>query len=232
MSDPAKAPDNTVVPDAVSTDTTPAPAPATDNVQDPTPDPSTSTTEPTADGESLLGDDTEDSSTSLLDDDAEGTTTEPMTAPDEYETFAMPDGLEMNEELTSEFSSLAKQANLDQATAQLFVDMHSKRVKAQLDADDAALKNQIADWKKEVKGAPDGADNINRAKRVFRQHMSEEQQQLFVGPNSWIGSHPQMIAFLASVDRKLAEDAPPPENATTKPKSDKAADVLFGELFE
>jgi len=216
---PAPAPGNTAVP------APPAATPAT-------PEETPAAAEPPAAPASLLSDDGEGASdsseapASLLAD-------EPVArseAPESYEAYTMPEGVTMDEAMTDSFNALAKRYNLDQAGAQEFVNLHASQVNAARAADTALLNAQTAEWQKEITSTPEGLENVKRAKRVIKSHLTDAQRDLFVGEGAWLGSHPAVISMLASFDRKLGEDTPPSGNTTPAPKSTRPCDVMFPDL--
>lgn len=76
----------------------------------------------------------------------------PPGAPEKYEPFTLPEGLELSEAVITAASELFKGANLDQATAQKFVDFHTNALKAVADSATNAYTTLRDGWRKEVLG--------------------------------------------------------------------------------
>lgn len=80
-------------------------------------------------------------------------------APEEYEAFTMPEGMDVNEEALSTFSGLGKKHNLSQADAQELVDVGVKLVDDAQAKTLAAVQEEFAktvtDWKKETQADKD-----------------------------------------------------------------------------
>lgn len=82
-------------------------------------------------------------------------------APEKYEPFTLPEGLELDETVATEFTTIAKELNLPQDAAQRLVDFHIKTIQAAQDAPMQVWKDQQAEWTKAIVSDPklgDGKD--------------------------------------------------------------------------
>jgi len=80
---------------------------------------------------------------------------EAAKAPEKYEDFKLPDGVELKGEQLTVATALFKEMNLPQGEAQKLVDFHVAQVKAALDAPAQALKDMRADWQSKTNADPD-----------------------------------------------------------------------------
>lgn len=138
----------------------------------------------------------------------EGDEKTPEGAPEKYEDFKFPDGIELDEGDLTEFTDFAKSNKFTQETAQAIVDMSIKRDKMN------ALKNVEAwnkvreDWVKqlgedtEFGGAKQG-ETIERVKRVLRTYGDKE---LFESlEQSGYGDNYHLLKMLAKIDIATGE---------------------------
>lgn len=149
-------------------------------------------------------------------------------APEEYAEFTAPEGVELNEEVLGEFKSVAKELNLDQATAQKVVDLGTKMAQ-QWAAKSAEHVQQLqAEWLETTKADKEiGGDKLTEtlatAKRAIDQFASPAFRELL--NDTKLGDHPEVIRFAAAVGRAISEDKIVTADKGTSPKS--AAAVLY-----
>ena len=140
------------------------------------------------------------------DDGKEG---KPAGAPESYEAFKVPDGLTIDDTMLTEYSQLAKGANLSQEQAQAMVDFGAKiaqqAVKSVLDDGNA----QIAKWANDAKAdAVIGGDNLKPALAAGRRAIDAfGSKELVTALNeTGLGNHPELIKFFAKVGELVKED--------------------------
>jgi len=119
--------------------------------------------------------------------------------PVEYEEFTLPESLQANEALMSEFTELAKGAGLPQDQAQGFIDLLAKQ-KAQ---ESEAQEKQEEAWRKEVTDVPEYEKMLGNVKRGVLKYADEDTQALL--DQTWVGSHPGVLAMLDKAFAHLAE---------------------------
>lgn len=135
----------------------------------------------------------------------EATTETTEVKPIEYTDFTLPEGATVDAAMLEASTALFKDAKLDQATAQKFVDFHAGMVKAQAEAFETTKEN----WRKETEADPEigGAklkDTMFMASKVMTQYGSDELKAVL--DSSGLGNHPTMVKFFAKLGREISED--------------------------
>lgn len=113
-----------------------SPEPKTTEEKPPEP---TSTTKP-KEGETLLTDEKK---------------SEPKAAPEKYEDFKLPEGVELKGDQLTAATTLFKEMGLPQAEAQKLVDFHVAQMKAAAEGPANALRDMRADWQAKTHADPD-----------------------------------------------------------------------------
>jgi len=130
-------------------------------------------------------------------------------APEQYEEFAVPEGVQLDQEMLSEFSATAKELNLTQDKAQQMVDMGSKLIDNAL----ATQKQQWAEvrqgWVSELKADPDFGGSkmdttIVEAKTVLDRYGDSQLKTFLL--ESGFGDNASLIKMFARIARATAED--------------------------
>lgn len=165
---------------------------------------------------------------------------EQQGAPEAYEAFKLPEGIQGDEGLMTEFSSLAKELNLSQEAAQKLVDLQTKLVQGDDGAHrkmmEAALTKQREVWADQVKNDPQlGGDKFDASRTVAAKAMqayaSDGLRSLL--NESGIGNHPEMFKLFHAIGTKLSEDSLVMPGATSSTKDpQRPADRLFGHFNE
>lgn len=130
-------------------------------------------------------------------------------APEKYESFKMPEGMDINADLLGKFNELAKGYNLTQEKAQGLVDMAGQLV-ADVQKKQAEQWDKIRDeWVKEIKedkefGGAKFNETLERANRTVRTFFSPTFIK-FIQETGY-GDNPELIKGLAKIDRQLSED--------------------------
>lgn len=133
----------------------------------------------------------------------------PTGAPEAYEPFKMPEGVEVDAEALADFSVTAKELNLTQEQAQKVADIGAKLVskaaaqQAQVWADtqDKWVKDGKAD--KEFGGDAYEA-NVAVAKKALEAFGTKELKDALVATGG--GNHPELIRFFFRVGKAIGED--------------------------
>lgn len=128
-------------------------------------------------------------------------------APDSY-SFTAPEGVTLSDEFVGSYSEVARELNLTQEKAQKLIGKVLPAYKAQVQAENEALHEQ---WHKQSSEDKDiGGDKlpltIKAAHRAIAAFGSKGFGELL--STSPIGSHPEVLKFLANVARTLKEDTP------------------------
>lgn len=132
----------------------------------------------------------------------------PEGAPETYEDFAAPEGVEFDAELIEDLKATAKELNLPQAKAQQLADLGAKMATKWATAQAEGVAQLRTDWVAEVKADKEiGGDNLNAslaaAKKVTETFGSPALQELLNGP---IGDNPDVIRFFVNVSKAISED--------------------------
>jgi hypothetical protein len=151
-------------------------------------------------------------------------------APEKYVDFKMPEGFQMEAEILEKFMPIAKELNLTQDAAQKVIDLATEHVKILESKQVDSFMKVREGWVESIKSDKDfgGAkfgETIERAKRALTKFGSREFATLL--DDSGYGDNPELIRFLAKVDKAIGEDKTVdglPSTASSK----SAAQVLYG----
>ena len=129
-------------------------------------------------------------------------------APEKYE-FKLPDGVKLDEALVAEFEPIARELDLDNGTAQKFVDLKIKMDQAQAAKTQEAWNNQIIEWVSTVKTDPEmGGQNFDAtrvaAQSVIAKYGTPELKKVL--DTTGLGNHPEMVRAFARLGKAMAED--------------------------
>ena len=133
-------------------------------------------------------------------------------APEEYEKFDLPEGMEYNEELAREFGGIAKELGLPQEAAQKLVDHYIGLVQKGAAEQSGAFAKTRADWVAAAKkdseyGGADFEKNLAVAGRALDELGSPELKKYL--NDSGLGDNPELIRLCYRAGKLLAEDVPP-----------------------
>ena len=152
-------------------------------------------------------------------------------APEAYEDFTLPEGMEMDADVLGEFKGLAKELNIPQAKAQLLIDFQTQLATKQAEAYQAAVTKQAQDWAASIKNDPEigGANydkNVESAIKVIQSFGDPALTELL--NTSGLGNHPALFKFCHRISSAISEDkfVLPGSQSSTGRKSD--AEVFYG----
>ncbi|MBJ2290745.1 hypothetical protein JFT44_12445 [Pseudomonas sp. MF5691] len=133
----------------------------------------------------------------------------PTGAPEAYEDFTLPEGMEMDVEILGEFKNLAKELNIPQAKAQQLIDFQSQLASKQAEAYQAAVTKQAQDWAAEIKNDPEiGGENYDKsvasAIKVIQSFGDPALTELL--NTSGLGNHPALFKFCHRISAAISED--------------------------
>ncbi|WP_052439769.1 hypothetical protein [Pseudomonas fluorescens] len=133
----------------------------------------------------------------------------PVGAPEAYEDFTLPEGMEMDVEILGEFKNLAKELNIPQAKAQQLIDFQSQLANKQAEAYQAAVTKQAKDWAAEIKSDPEiGGENYDKsvasAIKVIQSFGDPALTELL--NTSGLGNHPALFKFCHRISAAISED--------------------------
>ncbi len=154
------------------------------------------------------------------------------SAPEAYEAFTLPEGMEMDADVLGEFQSLAKELNIPQAKAQQLIDFQTQLATKQAEQYQAAVTKQSQDWAASIKNDPElGGANYEKstasAIKVIQSFGDPALTELL--NTSGLGNHPALFKFCHRISAAISEDkfVLPGSQSTTGRKSD--AEVFYGQ---
>ena len=151
-------------------------------------------------------------------------------APEEYEEFALPEGMAIDPEVSVELKSLAKELDLDQAQAQKVAELGAKMsqrwtqaLQSQIDANSQAWVD-AAKADTEI-GGDKLPESLGLAKTVLDKFGSPELRELLNA--SRLGNNPEVIRLLSKVGRAISDDSRVSTGTPPQSVSSSKAKVLF-----
>lgn len=144
--------------------------------------------------------------------------TEPVV-PEAYD-LKMPEGVELDQAATTEFTAIAKELKLDQAAAQKLADIGAKMAQRQADAHAQLVET----WTEQVKtdkeiGGDKLAENLSVARKAIDTFGSPELKALL--NSTGLGNHPEVVKLAFKVGKAISEDGfvsgSPKGNTTNDP---------------
>lgn len=167
-----------------------------------------STTTPDA-GEPTATTDVNATSTPPVSTDAQASEAKPAESaepvvPEAYE-FPMPEGVELDTAAAEQFTAVAKELKLDQATAQKVIDVGVKMAQRQAEAH----AKQVEQWTESVKADKDvGGDklteNLGIARKALDTFGTPELKDVLNATG--LGNHPEIIRAFYKVGKAISED--------------------------
>lgn len=138
------------------------------------------------------------------------TETTESTEPVEYADFVVPEGVMLDQALTTEFKSLAKDMGLKQEQAQQLTDMAVKLSQKFADSQQQAITDQRTAWEGEARadkefGGEKFDENLAVAKKALDALATPELINLLNATG--LGSNPDMIRAFYRAGQLLSEDS-------------------------
>lgn len=130
-------------------------------------------------------------------------------APEQYDDFVTPEGVELVPEIVEEAKTIFKDMGLSQDQAQTLVDFNSSQfVKAREEAQEA-WDNTLNDWEKSSKddkefGGADFDKNLSGIRKAVKHFGNDEFREIL--DHTGVGSHPEMLRFLHKVSAIIKDD--------------------------
>lgn len=131
----------------------------------------------------------------------------PQGAPENYE-FELPEGYELNQEVSEEFTAYARELNLPQDKAQAAVSMGVKLLENAQAKQAEAYAQQISAWRNEVTndkeiGGPALAENLSYAAKVLDTYAPDLRAVL---DETGMGNHPAFVKAFVKIGKAISED--------------------------
>ena len=132
-------------------------------------------------------------------------------APEKYEAFKLPEGLELPEPLQKKAEPVFKELNLSQEQAQKMAEFLAEERKAGEDAW-IAYNQELANLSRADKeiGGDKLAETAGQARQLIEKFGRGDKgaEVIRIFEETGIGNHPAIIAMLAKANRAMAEDKP------------------------
>lgn len=153
----------------------------------------------------------------------------PEGAPEAYEDFTVPEGVELDTEVLEEFKAAAKELNLPQAKAQLLTDMGVKLANKWATQQAESVASLRTEWVDTVKadkeiGGDKLPENLAGAKKVMDTFGTPELRELLNGP---VGDHPEVVRLLVRMSKAISEDTLVGASGEPKAQPKSFADAFF-----
>lgn len=130
-------------------------------------------------------------------------------APEAYDDFTAPEGVELDTEVLDNFKATAKELNLPQEAAQRVVDLGIALIQKASDANAALIAEAQQGWITASKTDPEfGGDKLNESLALSRKGLeavgTPELTKLL--DESGLGNHPEVIRAFVKVGKAYSED--------------------------
>jgi hypothetical protein len=168
-------------------------------------------TEQKTEGQTQVDGQTKDGKEGAKDDKGkDGKTDKPAArAPEKYEAWKLPDGVEIDKATAGEFEPVARKLDLTQEQAQGLVDFHAQLVAKQAKDQAGAFETMKENWLTEAKndkeiGGDKFDENVGFARKALEKLGSPKLIEAF--NTTGTGNHPEIIRLLAKIGREIGED--------------------------
>ncbi len=151
-------------------------------------------------------------------------------APEKYDTFKFPEGVEVDQPALDKFLPLAKELNLTQEQAQKLIDFQSEYIAAATKTAQSMWDTLQSDWVKAAKsdkeiGGQAFNENVGHAAKAIKQFGTPELKAALDATG--VGNHPEFIRVFAKIGRAISEDKFHVSNAEQAPSPKTWAETLF-----
>ncbi|CAB3624657.1 peptidase [Achromobacter pestifer] len=130
-------------------------------------------------------------------------------APEQYEDFAAPEGVQLDAELVGDLKTIAKELNLSQKDAQRVADLGPKLLQKLQGHQAEAFAQVRQTWADDAKadkeiGGEAFDENLGVAKKALESFGTPELRTLL--NESGIGNHPEVIRFMVRAGKAISSD--------------------------
>lgn len=129
-------------------------------------------------------------------------------APETYEDFKMPEGMEVDQSMVDKFSPVAKELDLSQDKAQKLVDLYAAQKIEDAKADQEAWDKTVDDWTEKSKADSEfGGQNFQANTALANKALSTFGNDGLVDAlaASGLSQHPEVIRFMYRIGKELEE---------------------------
>lgn len=132
-------------------------------------------------------------------------------APENYESFKLPEGVEIDTEALAEATGLFKELGLSQEKAQKLIDLQAKHELATMEANNKAFETMVKGWLADSKadkeiGGDKFDENLVLAKRAMKEFAADTKFSEMLSYTG-LGNHPEMIRFLTKIGKAISDDS-------------------------
>jgi hypothetical protein len=150
-------------------------------------------------------------------------------APEKYEDFKLPEGMQADPTTMGKFAEVAKKHGLTQEAAQEMVNLGAQMQAGNAESIKAAIQAQGEAWGKEALadkefGGEKFEENLAVAKKGLDQFATPELKNLLV--QTKLGNHPEVLRAFFRIGQAISEDGFVPGRVGSARKSN--AEVLYG----
>ncbi|MEK9753372.1 MAG: hypothetical protein VW338_09195 [Rhodospirillaceae bacterium] len=131
-------------------------------------------------------------------------------APETYEAFTMPEGVEVDQAALDVFMPLAKDAGLTQAQAQKFVDLYADNLKGAVEGQQKAWAETNDKWVEDAKADKEiGGDKWDESVGVANAALKKFAGEDFAAFSQYTGAgnNPAFIRLMYRVGKAMADDS-------------------------
>lgn len=151
----------------------------------------------------------EDGAVDNSDADSKTDDEEKVGAPDTYEDFTVPEGMELDAEMVEKFTPIAKELGLTQEGAQKLVDLFNEKV-ADFGSSQAQNWERVqTEWQTAAKadkeyGGQAFKENVGYAHKALEQFGTPELREAL--DLTGVGNHPEFIRAFVKIGKAISED--------------------------
>lgn len=151
-------------------------------------------------------------------------------APETYEDFKVPEGMEIDTDLLSEASVVFKDLNLDQVSAQKLIDLQADSVQKQAIAQAEHWENTVSEWKETAKNDKEYGrsffdESLVTAKEAINTFGNDAFKQML--NTTGVGNHPEMVRFLFNVGKLIKDHDILPSGSKDAASKKGAAELIY-----
>ena len=152
-------------------------------------------------------------------------------APDEYADFTIPEGVEMDAELTTDLKAMAKELGLSQEQAQRVADLGIKQAQGLAAKQTQVLTEAGERWATEARadkefGGEKFEENLGLAKKAVDAFGTPELKNLL--NETKLGNHPEILRFMVRAGKAISQDRFEGGRAAPSGEKRSAEDRLYG----
>jgi hypothetical protein len=130
-------------------------------------------------------------------------------APEAYESFTFPEGIEADGEVLEDFKQAARELNLSQKNAQKLIDLQTKLATKSATQMQEQFSKVVDEWRSQATadkeyGGKEFEANLGVAKKALDKFGTDEFKKAI--NDTSFGNHPELIRFIYRVGKAMSED--------------------------